>query len=202
VDLVSDAWLVALRRLVEPGSEEREICDEEHLIRLLKRVAQTRFFDALDKQHGRNEQELDAPLSVRESAEGAMTLGESLVTTETAEGLLFFGEKGRALPLIQALFESEEAFRMRCVQPPRRRIRQYQAFVLHCLAEYFQREVGTSYGEEAALLRRYIHLLGVTPKQWHPIEDAVLEAIQIACGASVKDRATWSVLRYELNQLG
>jgi DNA-directed RNA polymerase specialized sigma24 family protein len=205
-DLAADAWLTALRRLTDDAGSG--LTDENHFRLLLFRIVRTRFLDALEREQTRDDIELDVAYAVRESGESA--LGESLLADERAEGDLFFGESGRFLPLVSAAFQGDEAFKNLSSQPPRRRARQYQALILFHLGEFFRREIGSGYGEQATLFRNYIELLEIPRETWNEVEDAALcdesEVTLIAtvnrlCETNIKDRTTLSVLRYELNQL-
>jgi hypothetical protein len=186
--------------------------DEQHFRQLLFRSVRTRFLDAIEKEQKRNDIELDAAYAIREAGNEASgePLSESLPGGAQAEGDLFFGDGGRFLPLVTALFQGDDALRATAVQKPRRRARHYQAMAVVHLGEFFRREIGTSYGEQAQLFRRYIDLLEIPRTLWDPVEDEALNGeglegllgiVNRLCETNIKDRATLSVLRYELNQL-
>ncbi len=205
-DLAADAWLTALRRLTDESGEK--LTDENHFRQLLFRIVRTRFLDALEREQVRDDIELDTAYAVRESGESA--LGESLLADERAEGDLFFGDSGRFLPLVSAVFQSEDTFKARVSKPPRRRARHYQALILFHLGEFFRREIGSGYGEQATLFRSYVELLEIPRETWNEVEDAALcdeseetlmTTVNRLCETNIKDRNMLSVLRYELNQL-
>ena len=173
-DLATDAWMAVLRRLMD--DEAAEIADDEHFRRLLFRIAQTRFYDALDREGGRDEIDLDVAFAVREGEnDGAGVVRDQLVARERAEGNLFFGESGRFLPLVEAAFLGDEVLRERAGGKPRRKARHFQAMILFFLAEHFRDEIGSGYGEAAGLFRRYLELLSVPSALWGPMEDAALK---------------------------
>lgn len=209
-DLATDAWMGALRRLADDDASK--IADEEHFRRLLFRIAQTRFYDALDREAGRDEIDLDVAFAVREGErDGAGVVGDQLAARERAEGNLLFGESGRFLPLVEAVFLGDEAFRELASERPRRKAKHFQAMVLFFLAEHFRDEIGSSYGEAANLFRRYLDLLSIPAELWGPMEDVALkeetgdaplfEAVNGLCGTNLRDRVILSTLRYELSQL-
>ena len=206
-DLASEAWVTALRRLASPDSQE--IVDEEHFRRLLFRIAQSRFYDVLDRDRSRDEVDLDASYAVHEGEPGG-ALSEQLVARERAEENLFFGEGGRFLPFVEAVFQGDEAMRALAVERPNRRAKQFQAMILFFLAEHFREEIGTSYSEAAEIFRRYLQLLGIPEDLWMPVEGAALdgggdealfEAVNQVCGTALWDRQRFSNLRYELMRL-
>lgn len=209
-DLATDAWMAALRRLT--SDEATEIADDEHFRRLLFRVAQTRFYDAIDREASRDEIDLDVAFAVREGeSDGSGVVRDQLVARERAEGALFFGGGGRALPVVEAVFLGDDALRERAGVRPRRKARHFQSMVLFFLAEHFRDEIGSSYGEAATLFRRYLELLSIPAELWGPMEDVAMRAdstemllfekVNELCGTNLHDRAGLSTLRYELGQL-
>ena len=211
-DLAVDAWMAVQKRLADDTAGA--IVDEEHFRKLLYRIAKTRFLDALEKETNRDEVELDGAYAVREgdlSRGGMGNFGDQLQAQDRAEGNLLFGERGRFLPLVEAAFQGDEALRALASQPPRRRAKQFQALVLFLLAEHFRNEIGTTYGELAILFRECLGLLSIPQETWEPVENIALDEsagdvelfaiVNRVCETNLKDRATLSVLRYELTQL-
>lgn len=201
-DLALDAWAAALRRLAGDGPPIR---DPDHLLRLLYRIARNRFLDALHRRRRHPLIELDAPSLNAMDTGGGPTLGECLVARERAEGDLFLGADTPLLALVAALFESDDAFRQAARRPVRRATRHYRALVLFHLGELLRAE---ACDDGIALVRRYALLLGVPPDLWHPLEAAartpdsdLIAAVNRLCGSAIPDRATLSVLRYELGRL-
>ena len=94
---------------------------------------------------------------------------------ERAEGNLFFGESGRFLPIVEAVFLGDDALKALASRPPRRRAKQYQAMALIFLAEHFRSEIGTSYGMLAGIFHEYLELLSVPKETWEPVEAVALD---------------------------
>ena len=197
-DLALDAWHTILQRLASEAGEV--LTNEAYFRNLLYRIVRTRFLDTIEKEQNRDEVELDADESVN----------EALLEKEGAEGDLFFGDRGRFLPIIAALFQGEDVLKETVRRLPRRRLKYYRALVLVHLGEFFRREVSSSYGEQARLFRRYVELLEIPRALWEPVEDQALHSEGLEdllktanqlCDTNIKDRAMLSVLRYELNQL-
>lgn len=196
-DLVQDAWVRALRYLLEPAGEAVQTYD--HLRRLLSRMIKQRFLDAIDRAEGRGEEELEDQ-TVETVADGNNDLGE---------GVLWL-EDGKRQAVIGALFESDAAFLAACGQKPRRRRRHYQAYVLFVLARFYRDEV-LSQRAAAELFARYVSLLGVASEDWEALEQVVagpgtseselFTAVNALCGTTLTDRGTLYSLRYELGQL-
>lgn len=196
-DLLQDAWLRALRYLTEPAGEVIETF--EHLRRLLMRMIKQRFLDTLDRAEGRDEKGYEEA-QAEQVAEGESDLGE---------GLLWL-EAGQRQKLIGALFAGEETFKAACSRKPKRRARHYQGYVLFTLAQFYQNEV-LSDRAAAELFERYIALLGVSTSDWATLEAVaeqqgageaeLMSAVSTLCETNLADRATLSVLRYELGLL-
>ena len=196
-DLVQDAWLRALRYLIEPAGEGIQTL--EHLRRLLMRMVKQRFLDTLDRAEGRDEKGYEEA-QAEQVAEGESDLGE---------GLLWL-EAGQRQKLIGALFAGEEAFKAACSRKPKRRARHYQGYVLFTLAQFYQNEV-LSDRAAASLFERYIALLGVSESDWETLEAVaarpgageaeLMSAVSTLCETNMASRSTLSVLRYELGLL-
>jgi hypothetical protein len=210
VDLAQDAWVRLLRHLAGPNGEQ--IRGEEHLVRLLYRIVRSRFLDLLDRASIRNEVDFDAP--VRSASQ--WTVGEHVMGLQRTQEGLFLERDGVYLPLIEALFESDDAFRARCRRVPRRLAKHYRALVLFQLAETFRCEValdsgGCLAGAFVDRFRRYVELLGISSADWAAVErvacvvrsdDAALfQIVNERCQTRLNGRPIISVLRYELNQL-
>lgn len=213
-DLVQDAWLKVMSYLAGPNGDR--VQDDAHLLRLLRVALKSRLLDLLEKPGERSSTVIGRGVNI----EGGMAAGMPDLLRESAS-------EGRYQRLIEALFAGEEAFREVCRHPPRRRARQYRAFVL-CLAGAFLRNETCGGGEHnpvvatVALVRAYMLSVGVPLKIWAPVEaaslaepsvesvgqseedasdEAILEVVNRVCGTNLRNRATLAVLRYEFNQL-
>lgn len=213
-DLMQEAAVRMIAYLERP--ESAWVRTSTDLTKLLYSTVRNRFLDVLEQAQRRNERELDAPLGNRVAEGATATLSDYLVASPSEdETRLFWDNDGIYLPLIEALFTSDDAFRAQCYEPPHRRPRQYRACVLFGLAEYFRSEfVATNKAPNRADQRhftRYLELLGVPPNDWAAVvaslerepesDTALFTAINELYGTNLQDRSTLTTLRYDLRQL-
>jgi DNA-directed RNA polymerase specialized sigma24 family protein len=207
-DLVQDAWMQLILRL--QNTDAVPIRDDHHAFAFLRRVVLTKFLDAIDRQPDAFVYELDAPFETGgEGDTGGQTGGDRLIApaTSRAEGTLFFAQEGVREQLLNALFESEDAFRSVCQQPPRRRAKQYQAMVLYYL---LQMMIDMAEPEDRPeLLTKTCVLIGI-PKEIigklslllkETKEEKILGFINDICGTKIENVQNFGKMRYEMNQL-
>jgi DNA-directed RNA polymerase specialized sigma24 family protein len=225
-DLVQEAWAQLIARLQKACLQKESVGffrDDEHALNFLYRVVLTRFLDARDRQPADRVYELDAPfgseVGSQYGGDDAEATGiDRLVapSTSRAESALFFAHEGTRERLLQSLFESEEAFRAACLEPPRRRARQYQAMVLYYLVQMIQETMGIIDPEEAAsTVMRLGMLIGlpdsvqmalvpiVQTVQMTQTESsqAILQQINALCGTKIDNVQNFGKMRHEINQL-
>jgi DNA-directed RNA polymerase specialized sigma24 family protein len=206
-DLVQDAWMQLILRLQK--TDAPPIQDDHHAFAFLRRVVLTKFLDAIDKQPAVPVYELDAPFD--ESDTSSQTGGDRLISSEStrAEGTLFFAHEGVREQLLHALFESEDAFRDACKQPPRRRARQYQAMVLYYLVQMIADMADPQ--DRPVLFNKMSDLIGVPKGMQEKLigvlvseelkESEILSIINALCETKIENSQNFGKMRYEINQL-
>jgi DNA-directed RNA polymerase specialized sigma24 family protein len=204
-DLVQEAWTQLILRLQKV--ESAPIRDDDHAFYFLRRVVLSRFLDAIDKQPVEANYELDAPFAEDTIADEVGTDRLFASDDTRAEASLFFAQEGTRERMLHALFESEEAFRSVCTEPPRRRVRQYQATVLYYLLILI--EEMASGEKQIAVVEKMATLIGIPRamqekiKRYLPIEEieAIAAAVNAICETKIENTQNFGKIRYELNQL-
>jgi DNA-directed RNA polymerase specialized sigma24 family protein len=185
-DVAHDTWVKVLRYLSGEGGDRIE--DENHLRNLLRVSAKRRLLDLLEHEREMRYIEQNVPESWDdpESAQGtALEHYPDTAAVQALEAVASVLADGPYRDLVVALFTDEARFHRLCWSlghaRPRRRLKQYQAFVIAQMATFLRREARREVATDdetldegyVRLMREFVRLLGIPAERWERVEEAV-----------------------------